>query len=1206
MSLAMRKVFFQLDYYMSSQFAGVAMGLRYGLYKRAGLKLHCLPPCFPGHEAKIVEEGFHRAGRQALWVGSMEQNTLLPAVASGCAVKAVAAMFGKSPLCLVGLPGSRLAERVRNGDRICVGAHADTVKLLQRLLPNSEVIELSREDKMSMLHRRGVDGIQAYDVMETLKIQHDLNDEVLEVLPLEGPAFPGVALGYSQVLFAPSLAIADAGHHETLQAFVQATFEGWRQAIRDPRTAAESVLELQQDGIDHWVQSLGFTERSVQLCGNYVKSTMRCGKLGVIDAERWNKAAEWFGVASQSTLNATVWGMNSRHIDGHATAHRISEKTSCLAEQSKAKHGKPPKLVIISAGTAALGRRHPHAQRRLQLFGLPKASWFSMVEMGAIHGVDVLEVDLPDQTTTEDILRELWTHSDADGVMLACPLPPSVDAKRVYAAIPASKDVDGIHFLCGASQPYGFAPATSSAVMQLLEECEVNVEGLKAVVIGSSSLVGRPLAHLLVMQGATVTILHSRSKDLEACCKEADLVVVAAGAPRLVQGTWVKSGAVLINIGTTFEGDTMTPDIAPWQDLSHAKLVVRTVGPLSAAMLLHNVAESAVTGEMRPMGATAVTPALDKLAILQRLESMSSWSFIQNAQGLQQLQSDFWIPSYKGAVKFVHAISDEADRLNHHPNIQIIHHCVDGATVSVNIFTQAIMSISEFDFELAQRISQLYMLSPQTFDHVPRVSMADFHYDLPECLIAQFPQHPRGASRLLVAVPGLENGSPNLFTRAFGDLSSLLPKDTHLVCNASQVFAARIFAKEAENEMSEPIEVMFLSPELCSKDPATALAQNFDGQLWRCMVRLVIDAPGFQLSACAYNAAGKVQLNFTVHCLHSAWIEEGEPDGVEATLRVSCSDPCMLAKAGFEQFARVPLPPYIRREAQDMDMEAYQTVFASADSVGSVAAPTAGLHFTPDLMQSLVKKGIRWSQCALHVGAGTFRPVKSKHIAEHSMHSETFTMSLQDLEDVIDSLNAGRGVVAVGTTSARVLESLYWLAVAPDRYSQCSADGFSLGQWAAYSIQQELGTNAPTAQEALQLLHSRLMKQGHSVVQASTCLCIVPGYSFKVCDALITNFHQPDSTLVLLVSAFAGRETIMAGYRHAIEKGFRFLSYGDASLLLRQPVRSNLAKAVLASVEELKSCSESAGMTSTRTQRAEDEKPGGSARIHEASLICRE
>lgn len=1184
MPLAMRKVFFQLDYYMSSQFAGVAMGLRQGLYKRAGLNLHCLPPCFPGHEAKVVEEGFNRERREVLWVGSMEQNTLLPAVASGSAVKAVAAMFGKSPLCLAGLPGSRLSERVRNGDRLCVGAHADTVELLQRLLPNSEVKELSREDKISMLHRGGVDVIQAYDVMETLKIQHDLNDKVLEVLPLEGPSFPGVTLGYSQVLFAPSLAIADAGHHETLHAFVQATFEGWRQAIRDPRTAAESVLELQQKGIDHWVQSLSFTERSVKLCGGYVKSTMRCGQLGVIDAVRWNKAAEWLGAASQSTLNATVWGKNGRHIDGHATAHRIREKTSCLAQQSKAKHGKAPKLVIISAGTAALGRRHPDGERRLQLFGLPTASWFSMADMGATHGVDVLEVELPAQTNTEDILRELWSHNDADGFVLACPLPPCVDAKQVYAAIPASKDVDGIHFLGGASKPCGFAPATSSAVMQLLEECEVNVQGLKAVVVGSSSLLGRPLAHLLVMQGATVTILHSRSKDLVASCMEADLVVVAAGVPRLVQGTWVKSGAVVINIGTTFEGDTMVPDIAPCQDFSHAKLVVRTVGPLSAAMLLHNVAKSAVTREVKPIGATAVTPALDKLAILQQLETMSAWSLTHNSQGVQQLQSNFWIPSYKGAVNFVHAISDEADRLNHHPNIQITHHCVDGATVTVNIFTQAIMSISQFDFELAQCISQLYTPSPQSLDHVPHVSMADFHYDLPERFIAQFPQHPRGASRLLVAVPEIDNGSPNLFTGAFEDLSSLLPEDTHLVCNASQVFAARIFAKEAENDMSDLIEVMFLSPEPCGKDPAAALAQNFDGQLWRCMVRLAIDAPGFQLSAWAYNAAGKVKLNFTVHCLHSAWIEEGEPDGVEATLRVSCSDPYMPAKAGFEQFARVPLPPYIRREAQDMDTEAYQTVFASADSVGSVAAPTAGLHFTPDLMQSLAKKGIRWSQCALHVGAGTFRPVTSRQIAEHSMHSETFTMSLQDLQNVIDSLHAGRNVVAVGTTSARVLESLYWLGVAPDRYSQYSADGFSLGQWTAYSIEQELGANAPKAQEALQLLHSRLIKRGDNAVRASTRLCIVPGYSFKVCDALITNFHQPDSTLVLLVSAFAGKDTVMAGYRHAMQKGFRFLSYGDASLLFRQPGQSTLAKAVLASLEELKSCSEAEGTTSIRTQ----------------------
>eukprot|EP00418_Pyrodinium_bahamense_P092060 CAMPEP_0179039768 /NCGR_PEP_ID=MMETSP0796-20121207/15307_1 /TAXON_ID=73915 /ORGANISM="Pyrodinium bahamense, Strain pbaha01" /LENGTH=1437 /DNA_ID=CAMNT_0020736103 /DNA_START=1 /DNA_END=4314 /DNA_ORIENTATION=- len=1206
----MRKVFFQLDYHMSSQFAGVAMGLRSGLYKRAGISLQWLPPCFPGEEAKVVEEGFSGSDGAVLWVGCMEQNTLLPAVASGRGVKAVAAMFGKSPLCLAGLPGSQLPERIRRGGLLSVGAHVDTVELLQRLLPHADVRGLSRADKMGMLHSGGVDAIQAYDVMETLRLQHDINSKALEVVPLEGPAFPGVALGYSQVLFAPSSAISNSDHHQTLRRFVHATFEGWGQAIRDPKTAVEAVLALQEDGIDHWVRSPSFTERSVRLCGDYVKGTIRCGQLGVIDPERWAKAATWLGTSSHSSLDESVWSVDAKHIDGHPTAHRLREKTTSLAEQAKARHGRAPQLVIISVGPAALGRRHPDGERRLQLFASPAASWFSMTGTGAALGVDVIEVDLPADTTTEGVLRELRSHSEADGIMLAWPLPPSVNAERVCAAIPASKDVDGVHFLARAEAPHGFAPATCSAVMQLLDEYKVKVQGLHAVVIGSSCLLGRPLAHLLGAQGATVTTLHSRSSDLEACCGRADLLIAAAGVPRLVPGAWVKSGAVVINIGTTFEGDTIVPDIAPCQELGHAELVVRTVGPLSAAMLLHNVAQSAAAREARPVGATSATSALERSTIMKRLEGMLGWSLALDAQGVPALHRDFWAPSYRGAVDFVQAVCAEADHLGHHPNLEITHHCEDGVTVTAKVFTHAISAVSEFDFKLAERMLQLYMPMQGCGDHVPDVSMADYRYELPESFIADFPASPRGASRLLVALPepadphaqeqpGASPAPLDLFAGSFVDLPSLLPSDAHLVCNASQVFAARIFAQEACQEGSDPIEVMFLSPDPCDTDPATMLTRACDGQTWRCMVRHAIDAPGFQLSARTGNAqTGEVRLSMAVERLHSAWSEEGEVDGVEATLRLSCSDPGAAAQAIFGQLGSVPLPPYIRRAPQEMDKATYQTVFASSDAVGSVAAPTAGLHFTPDLVQSLRDRGMRWSQCALHVGAGTFRPVTAEKVAQHVMHSEVFTMSLRELEDVIDSLQEGRTVVAVGTTSARVLETLYWLGVATHRYS---ASGTCLGQWDAYLAQRQLGPDAPSAAEALRRLHARVARRGGHAVRGSTRLCIAPGYHFKVCDALLTNFHQPDSTLMLLVAAFAGRERIKAAYQHALDHGFRFLSYGDASLLFRQSVPGGLAKAVHGAVEKLKSHPEAKDVAISSTSQL---KPGDKLLLHSCCAPC--
>jgi S-adenosylmethionine:tRNA ribosyltransferase-isomerase len=1152
MSRAMRKVIFQLDYHMSSQFAGIAMGLHRGLYKQAGINLQWLPPCAPGDEAKVVEDGYHKSAQEVLWAGCMEQNTLLPAVAAGCNIKAVAAMFGKSPLCLAALPGSRLRERLCSGDDgLRVGAHVDTVDLVQRLMPNAHVEGLPREDKMGALHGGHVDAIQAYDVMETLKLQYDVNDKQVEVVPLESHAFPGTALGYSQVIFAPVSAVNDPHHHQTLRDFVQVTFDGWAQAIREPGIAAEAILKIQPHDIDHWVHSERFLERSVQLCGNYVKATMRCGQLGFIDASRWDKAAAWLGAASADALDQTVWTRDAKHVDGHPTAQRLFEKTRSLAEHAKVKHGRAPKLVMIAVGQAALGRTHPDGERRLQLFASPTSSWFSMTSTGMNIGIDVVEVDLPACTTTEGILRELRCHSGADGIVLAWPLPPSIDAEQVCASIPVSKDVDGVLFLARGGAAKGFAPATCSAVVQLLDDHQVKVQGSHVVVIGSSSLLGRPLAHLLGSQGATVTMLHSRSDDLETFCKQADILIAAAGVPRLVRGAWVRDGAVVINIGTTFEEDTIIPDIALCQELSHAKLVVRTIGPLSAAMLLHNVAQSAAIREVQPSGATASTPALSTTAILRRLEDMPGWSMAFDADGVQSLHCDYWMPCYKSAVDFIDAIRVEADRLNHHPNLHIKHRCVDGVTVSANIFTHAISSISEFDFGLAQRVNQIYLPNHELIDHVPDTNMADFRYVLPDSSIAQFPASPRGSSRLLVALPrDASASSPDFSTKSFPDLPSLLPRDAHLVCNASQVFAARIFAN-AEGDDSNPIEVMFLSPEPSDTDPATLLPRAIEGQTWRCMVRCAIDEPGFKLFARSDGLAGdKARLCMTVARLHSAWLEEGEADGVEVTIRLSCSDPSMSAQAVFGQFGCVPLPPYMRRTSQETDKEAYQTVFASDTAIGSVAAPTAGLHFTENLVQTLRETGRRWSQCALHVGAGTFRPVTADKISDHIMHAEMFTMSLSELENVIDSLDAGRKIVAVGTTSVRVLETLYWLGVAPDRLS---ASGMCLGQWDAYLAQQQLGCEAPKAVEALRQLHANLVVRGDNAVFGSTRLCIVPGYDFKVCDALITNFHQPDSTLMLLVSAFAGKDTIMAAYQYALDHDFRFLSYGDSSLLFRQP-----------------------------------------------------
>lgn len=218
-----------------------------------------------------------------------------------------------------------------------------------------------------------------------------------------------------------------------------------------------------------------------------------------------------------------------------------------------------------------------------------------MARTGSAHGVEVTEVDLPANATTDDVLREIRSHSDADGVVLAQPLPSSIDLPQVCAAVPASKDVDGARYLLPGSEVLGtYPPATVSGVLQLLLDHQVQVDGARALVVGRSCLLGRPLAHLLSARGATVTLAHRRSHDLQGLCGQADIVVTAAGVPGLVQSSWMKPGAVVINVGTTFRNNTIVPDVKfEKKEMDKPKLMARTIGPLSIAMLLWNVAENA-------------------------------------------------------------------------------------------------------------------------------------------------------------------------------------------------------------------------------------------------------------------------------------------------------------------------------------------------------------------------------------------------------------------------------------------------------------------------------------------------------------------------------------------------------------------------------------------------------------------------------------
>lgn len=395
---------------------------------------------------------------------------------------------------------------------------------------------------------------------------------------------------------------------------------------------------------------------------------------------------------------------------------------------------------------------------------------------------------------------------------------------------------------------------------------------------------------------------------------------------------------------------------------------------------------------------------------------------------------------------------------------------------------------------------------------------AAFTYELPSSRIALFPAEPRDQSRLLIC-----SGEEPLREQKFEDLSGFLPKDSLLVLNNTRVLHARlVFFKPS----GARIEIFCLNPLLPDTDIQMAFTCS-SGVTWNCLIgnakrwksgvlsrSMVYQGQTITLSVSRQDAGGQVQFSWTPEMLPFS-----EIIGI---------------------FGEVPLPPYIEREHQASDDVQYQTVYA--DPLGSVAAPTAGLHFTERVFHELEQKNILPAFLTLHVGAGTFKPLTAAVIGDHEMHAEEVFFSRTLLESLLERHQAG--IFAVGTTSMRSLESLYWLGVKYLR-EQTPCSHFDFGQWEAYRL-DATGIDRKMALNAV--LH--LMKQtGVPEIRGFTRLMIAPGYQFKMVDGLITNFHQPGSTLLLLVAAFAG-ERWKEAYAYALAGDFRFLSYGDACLFI--------------------------------------------------------
>ena len=419
------------------------------------------------------------------------------------------------------------------------------------------------------------------------------------------------------------------------------------------------------------------------------------------------------------------------------------------------------------------------------------------------------------------------------------------------------------------------------------------------------------------------------------------------------------------------------------------------------------------------------------------------------------------------------------------------------------------------------------MSQPSAAPADPRaLRIADFAYELPDERVAKYPLATRDESRLLVS----RGGAP-LADHTFRDLPALLPPGALLVFNDTRVVRARLRFTKASGTT---IEVFCLEPEGAALEDALRHRGHRGPVTWRCMVgNRKKWRDGAPLTLALGPGGG------TLRATPAGEAADGQPLVAFRWEPADWDFAQILTAVG-----QLPLPPYLHRTADAADLVRYQTVYAQHE--GAVAAPTAGLHFTPAVLADLAARGVPAVYVTLHVGAGTFQPVKAPTMAGHAMHGEIISLTTAALAAVRAALAAGQPIVAVGTTSARTLESLYWLGA---RLAQGLPWEAVLPQWAPYAPNAALPVTPVTPAAALDALLAHLHGAGLPALAATTHLLIAPGYRYRIVAGLITNFHQPESTLLLLVAALIGPQW-RAVYAHALRQGYRFLSYGDSSLLL--------------------------------------------------------
>lgn len=413
-------------------------------------------------------------------------------------------------------------------------------------------------------------------------------------------------------------------------------------------------------------------------------------------------------------------------------------------------------------------------------------------------------------------------------------------------------------------------------------------------------------------------------------------------------------------------------------------------------------------------------------------------------------------------------------------------------------------------------------------EFLPNINLSDFDYILPKNKIAEYPLSKRSDSKLLYA---------NVVTNEikhhkFIDIVDLAPKNSHFIFNSTKVISARLRMIKPSGGKCELLLVDAIAP---SNDPAIVMNAKYKCS-WQCMIGGRNVNENLILTMADDNEFGLVAK------VLSRKSNYGE---IQFTWSKNCSFSELISSLG-----DIPLPPYIERSTEENDKDRYQTIYANQE--GSVAAPTAGLHFTNEILEDIRNRDLKVSELTLHVGPGTFLPISHDNVTKHDMHDELIIVNKSTILAIIDSLDSNRNIIAVGTTSVRTLETLYWIGLKIFYQLFDDTSTLFLEQNEPYKyadISQKV-----TSHLAYKSLYNYLEDKNLNNISCRTKLFIMPGYEFRLVNAIITNFHLPKSTLILLIAAFTGKGMWEEIYNSALDNNYRFLSYGDSSFLLKSKV----------------------------------------------------